>query len=1159
MALSFWILTLTPLLAILSYAILLVLVLRRAVRSRLQRAFVVYLAVMAVWSFGSAMMRLDPEHILLWNRVLTGAGIVVPLAFFVFVRTSLHERIGGWARAGVVVLVGLQILNGLGFMVTDARLLEGGRLSFDVGPAVYLTAAYSFFYYLLSFVSLVDAYRRISEPVVRNRIRYLLVGMLFVITGGSTNVISALGALPIDHAANLLNALLLTYAVLRYQLVDIALVFRKGLLYSIPTAIIGAAYFLIIYLAVTVFNVLAGPQILILALVVAAIAALVAQPLRDRAQLWIDRLFFREKYDASLMLQRLSRTVASVLDLDRLTNMILDGITTTMHIERAVFFLRHERSGEFRMTARRGLARDADVQLREDHPLINWLQRHDETLSQFEMDMIPEFKALWGQEKRDLDRLGAELFIPLKAKGELVGVLAVGPKLSQEAYSTDDRLTLTTLGNQTATALENARLHEETRRRNRELTLLNRVIAASATGQEIDPLLRTVCRELSLAFGVSQTRAGLFDDERHETLLVTVRDSGEAQAQTSSSAVTMTRSPSSDQGQAPDSPAALDDHPVFQQLLRDPAPIIIDGDPPLPQFAAIRRVMHQEGISSLLAVPLVVDGQVSGCLCLDAIEPRFFSVEEVNLAQRVAEQVSSALARAHLVETQQRLSTAVEQAAEAVVIADKDGVIVYVNPAFEQITGYSYSEARGHGPEILSGGEQDDALSRHLRQTLETGRAWQGRLTNQRRDGSLYMGDTTISPVRNQAGEIINYVVTMRDVTREVQLEEQFHQSQKMEALGRLAGGIAHDFNNLLTIIQLSTRLLHRQLGPDDSLGGFVEQIQDAGRRAVDLTQQLLRFSRREVVEPQILNLNQVVVDLSQMLRRIIGEDIELVTVLDETLWPVKVDPAQIEQVIMNLVVNARDAMPEGGTLTIETTNIIFDEEYSASYSDVEPGEHLMLSISDTGVGMDDDVRTHLFEPFFTTKQQGQGTGLGLSTVFGIVKQNEGHIQVDSYLGQGTTFRIYLPRAQSDEAQPSSRSLLPEAANVPPGTETVLVVEDAEDVLSLTAQTLRTHGYRVLTAANGLEALEVSNAHEGTIHLLLTDLIMPLMGGRQLVDELRPQRPAIHILYMSAYADRPFVKQIMSDPSTDFLPKPFTVDALTRKVRSVLDNSQGGD
>ncbi|MCL7451939.1 MAG: GAF domain-containing protein [Anaerolineae bacterium] len=1156
MELRFWVLTLTPLLAIFSYAILLVLVLRRAMRSRLQRAFVLYLSVMAVWSFGSAMMRLDPEHIVFWNKVLTGAGMAAPLAFFLFVRTFLQEESGPWVWAGGVILFGLELINGLGLMVTDARLLEGGLLSFDVGPAVYLTAAYGFCYYLLSFIALLAAFRRTSEPEGRNRIGYLLFGMIFVILGGSTNVISGLGAFPIDHAANLLNALLLTYAVLRYQLVDIALVFRKGLLYSIPTAIIGAAYFLIIYLAVTVFNALAGPQILLLSLVVAGIAALVAQPLRDRAQLWIDRLFFREKYDASLMLQRLSRTVASVLDLEQLTNLILDGITTTMHIERAVFFLRHERSRAFRMTARRGLARDEEVQLREDHPLVSWLQGHDEALSQFEMDMIPQFKALWGQEKRDLERLRAELFIPLKAKGELVGILAVGRKLSQEAYSPDDRLTLTTLANQTATALENARLHEETRRRNRELALLNRVIAASATSQEIEPLLRTVCRELSLAFGVSRTTAGVLDDETKEALLVTVRGSGEPESQAAGQAATSSQS--SQHPRVPGAIVPLEGHPIFEQLLLDPAPIAIDSDPPSHQFAGIQASMRQEGISSLLAVPLLVEGRVSGCLCLDTIEPHAFSAEEISLAQRVAEQVSSALARAHLIENQKRLSTAVEQAAEAVIITDTEGTILYVNPAFEQITGYSHAEARGHGTEILTSGREDDAVSRHLHLSLETGRAWQGRLTNRKKDGTLYMGDTTISPVRGQAGETINYVITMRDVTREVQLEAQFHQSQKMEALGRLAGGIAHDFNNLLTIIQLSTRLLHRQLGEDDGLGGFVEQIQDAGRRAVDLTQQLLRFSRREVVDPQVLNLNQVVVDLSQMLRRIIGEDIELVTVLDETLWPVKVDPAQIEQVIMNLVVNARDAMPEGGTLTIETANMLLDEECSASYPDVQAGEHLMLSISDTGVGMNDDVKLHLFEPFFTTKEQGQGTGLGLSTVFGIVKQNEGHIQVDSYVGRGTTFRIYLPRAQVLKTQPSPRGFLDEAADVPLGTETVLVVEDAEEVLNLTAQALRTHGYHVLTAANGLDALEVSGGYEGTIHLLLTDLVMPLMGGRQLVEELQPRRPGMHVLYMSAYADRPFVKQIMSDPSTDFLPKPFTVEALTHKVRTVLDNSSGG-
>jgi signal transduction histidine kinase len=310
----------------------------------------------------------------------------------------------------------------------------------------------------------VQGYRHTKDPVLRNRIRYPLLGVVLVLLGGSTNTVPALGAFPIDHAANLMNALLLSYAILRYRLVDIRLVVRKGLLYSIPTIIIGAGYFLLISLAMGLFHAFAGPQILLLSLLVAVMTAVVAQPLRDRAQLWIDKLFFREKYDSSLMLQRLSRASASVLDLDKLTGMILDEVTTTVHIERIAFFVRQEESREFRLAAQRGLDRDADSRLRKDHPIVEWLYGHENALTRHDMEMSPQFKALWGEEKEDLERMGAELFIPLEAKGELVGILTVGPKLSEVAYSEDDQLTLTTLANQAAVAIENARLYDVAQR-----------------------------------------------------------------------------------------------------------------------------------------------------------------------------------------------------------------------------------------------------------------------------------------------------------------------------------------------------------------------------------------------------------------------------------------------------------------------------------------------------------------------------------------------------------------------------------------------------------------------------------------------------------------------------------------------------------------------
>ncbi len=438
----------------------------------------------------------------------------------------------------------------------------------------------------------------------------------------------------------------------------------------------------------------------------------------------------------------------------------------------------------------------------------------------------------------------------------------------------------------------------------------------------------------------------------------------------------------------------------------------------------------------LAILPLVVEGKTVGSLGLAASRPNGLSAEQMDLAWRVAGQVSGALARARLAKTQQRLTIAVEQAAESVLITDTHGAILYVNPAFERVTGYSRSEVIGQNPRLLKSGKHDSAFYHHLWQTITSDLVWTGRLINRKKDGSLYTEDVTISPVHNQAGQIVNYVAVKHDVSREVQLEEQFHQSQKMEAMGRLAGGIAHDFNNLLTVIQVSAWLLQRQIRPEDPRWEYVQRIQETVERATNLIKQLLSFSRRQIIEPRTLSLNRTVGDLSRMLQRIIGEDIELATNLAPDLWPIRVDPSQLEQVIVNLAVNARDAMPDGGTLTIETANVVLDEAYAAYHIGARPGDHVLLAISDTGMGMDDEVKAHIFEPFFTTKERGQGTGLGLSTVFGIVNQNDGYVWVYSEVGRGTTFKVYFPRVEEAGLEAPVRTLpLVEDGQ---GTETVL-------------------------------------------------------------------------------------------------------------------------
>jgi two-component system cell cycle sensor histidine kinase/response regulator CckA len=379
-------------------------------------------------------------------------------------------------------------------------------------------------------------------------------------------------------------------------------------------------------------------------------------------------------------------------------------------------------------------------------------------------------------------------------------------------------------------------------------------------------------------------------------------------------------------------------------------------------------------------------------------------------------------------------------------------------------------------------------------------------------------------------------------------IQAQLLQAQKMEALGRLAGGLAHDFNNLLTIVDISTRLLERQLQPEDPLWDHVQRIREAGERAAKLTRQLLSFSRPEMAEPRVVNLNDLVSDLGRMLQRLIGEDIRLVTHLAKDPWPVKVDPSQIEQVIVNLALNARDAMPRGGTLSIETGNKLLDDTYVAHHVDLRPGEHVVLTISDTGTGMGEEVKEHLFEPFFTTKKH--GTGLGLATVFGIVKQSGGRIRVYSEVGKGTTFRIYLPKTREADVRVAPPAVHASTAR---GTETILVAEDEPAVRELATQILRSYGYKVLAAQNGLEALRVSRAYEGPIHLLLTDVVMPLMNGKELAEELQAEREEMRVLYVSGYSDDVIEHHGVLEEGAIFLAKPFTLEALTLEVRAVLD------
>ncbi len=498
-----------------------------------------------------------------------------------------------------------------------------------------------------------------------------------------------------------------------------------------------------------------------------------------------------------------------------------------------------------------------------------------------------------------------------------------------------------------------------------------------------------------------------------------------------------------------------------------------------------------------------------------------------------------------------KVTEALQQASAAIVITDRDGNIEYANRAFTTFTGYTAEEVHGKNPRILKSEKTPPETYRELWKTITAGETWEGELRNKKKSGELYWEKTVISPVRDAQGEITHFIASKLDVTHSRDLEQRLVQAQKMEAIGQLAGGVAHDFNNILGVITGYAELLARQVGEQHPGRARLAHILEAAQRAAGLTRQLLAFSRRQVLQPALLDLNAVVAGVEDMLRRLIGEDVRLVTRLGPDPLRVKADRGQIEQVIVNLAVNARDAMPEGGTLVLETASAELDAHYARSHPDAREGLYAVLAVSDTGVGMDAETQSRIFEPFFTTKEMGKGTGLGLSTVYGIVKQSSGHIGVYSEPGQGSTFKVYLPYAEGAEAAEPSRA--PEGRRELRGTETVLLVEDEISLREMVGEILEQSGYRVLAAGGGEEALAAVRAHAGPVHLLLTDMVMPRTSGRALAESLRPEHPETRVLYMSGYTGEAISHKNVLEPGTPLLQKPFTSSALLDKVREALE------
>jgi two-component system cell cycle sensor histidine kinase/response regulator CckA len=595
--------------------------------------------------------------------------------------------------------------------------------------------------------------------------------------------------------------------------------------------------------------------------------------------------------------------------------------------------------------------------------------------------------------------------------------------------------------------------------------------------------------------------------------------------------------------------AALDRHPWD----------LVISDYSMPRFTgpAALQLLQEAGIDLPFIIVSGTIGEETAVAAMKAGAHDFLMKGQLTrLLPAVARELREAAERRERRRVEARLAGVLDATTEAIIAVDAAQRIVLFNASAERTFGYTAAEVQGQPLDMLLPPQLAAAHRQHLQAFAAATEAAprsmserHGALVGRRKDGSEFPIEASIATLAQEGQTICT--VFLQDVSARKQLETQLMQAQKMEAIGQLAGGIAHDFNNLLTAITGYIELALDSLPPDQPAYSDLTEAQKAAQRATTLTAQLLAFARKQIIDVRVLDLNQLVLELDKLLRRVLGEHIELITQPTLDLGQVKVDPGQIEQVIVNLAVNSRDAMPHGGKLMIETANTVLGSDYAHRHSGVPPGAYVMLVISDTGSGMDAGVQRHIFEPFFTTKEPGKGTGLGLATCYGIIKQHGGHIELYSKAGYGTTFKIYLPRV---EEAPDPLLVHDQATAVPHGTEVALLVEDESVVRALAGRVLRELGYTVLEATNGAEALHTMHAYAGPpIDLLITDVVMPRMGGKALAEQLMVVYPRIKVLFVSGYATDIIAHHGRLDPGTNFLAKPFTPTALAHKLREVLD------
>ena len=693
---------------------------------------------------------------------------------------------------------------------------------------------------------------------------------------------------------------------------------------------------------------------------------------------------------------------------------------------------------------------------------------------------------------------------------------------------------------------EQKQAEEKLRRLNRELRAISDCNQTLIRAEDEQSLLNDICRIISDEAGYRLVWVGYAENDSEKS----VRPVAWAGFENGYLAQANISWADTERGRGPVGRAIRSGRAIYSQdFMQDP------------MFIPWRESALQRGYRSGIFCPLRDEASnIFGTLNIYSADSHAFTADEIRLLEELAGDLTFGIsvlrarierrrAEEALKESKEYLNQILNSLGDPLFVKNRGHRCVLVNEAFCAFLGRKREELLGTDCFDLLPAEIADSLKKKDDDIFVTGKEDTTEDALPDLNGNVHTFITKKSLVTDKSGDRL-MIGVLRDITEYKRLQAQFQQAQKMEAVGILAGGVAHDFNNLLNVINGYCELLLEDFAADDSRRNELEQISLAGKRATSLTSQLLAFSRKQIMQPEFLDLNSVIAGMNVMLRRLIRENIELMVIPQQGLGLINADPGQIQQVIMNLAVNARDAMPQGGKLTIETSNVYLDEECVREHPAVKPGSYVMMAISDNGIGMNENTRSHLFEPFFTTKGKGKGTGLGLSTVYGIVKQSSGFVWVHSEPEKGSAFKIYFPKVEGSTSLFQEEDKLKQS---PQGNETILITEDDSSLRALVARILAERGYAVLEASNGKEALDIAEKYAGEIHLVITDVIMPGIGGKELASRLSSARPGMKVLFVSGYTDSAIGRHGVLDPGVSFLQKPFTIENLTRKVRAVLD------